>query len=259
MPLTVWDHLLSGLSHFFEVVLLVLLIRNGWYLRVPIFTAYLAVVLACGVLRWGIYLSLGYSSWAGWYVAWITQAVLLLARSLVVVELCWNTLRPYQGIWALTWRLLLVITVLLAINAALDARGDAHWVVPFVLTAERGLELAVAVLLLSLLFITGYYGIPMQPPHRLIALGLCFYSTVQVLNDSLMRGWLPQYIAWWNGIHIVSFQVVLAVWCAALWKHMPATESSPHLLSEHAYQEMTSAVNFRLRMLNERLLEILKS
>ncbi len=259
MELTSAEYSLWVLSTVLNAVLFALVLWRGVCRRLPFFSAYVAVVLFGGLLRWAVYRQAGYGSQMAWYVGWITQAGMFLARSLAVVELCWQSLRPYRGIWALTWRLLLVIALLLAINAALDARGDAHWIVPFVLTAERGLELAAAAVLLSLLLTTGYYGIPMQLPHRLIALGLCFYSTVQVLNDSLMRGWLPQYMAWWNGIRIVSFLVALMVWCAALWKHMPAAESLPRLLSERAYQEITSAVNFRLRTLNQRLLEILKS
>ncbi len=259
MQLTASDQALWGVGTLIEVVLCVLIVRRGLYRRLPFFSGYLALILACGALNRWAYHKWGYSSWTAWYFAWITQGVALLARGLAVAELCWSSLRAYRGIWALAWRLLLGIAVLLLLSATVDARGSTRWIVGFMLTAERGLELAAAVILLSLLLISGYYRIRLEPAQRMIVLGLCFYSSVQVLNNSFVREWLTQYIPWWNGVHLVSFQVALVIWWLALRKPLPTVAPAPALLPQKVYDKFSPQVNYRLRVLNQRLLELLKS
>jgi len=259
MQLTASDHILWAVGALLEVIVCVLIVRRGLYRRLPFFSTFVALDLASEVVVWWTYSRWGYGSWAAWYISWIMRGVLLLARAPVVAELCWSSLRAYRGIWALTWRLLCGVALLLLLNAALDASGNAHWMLQFVLTAERGLELAAAVILLSLLLISDYYRIRLEPVQRMVAVGLCFYSAVQVLNNSFMRGWLTQYVPWWNGIHLVSFQVALVIWWLAIRKPLPAVEQAPALLPRKVYDELSPRVNYRLRVLNQRLLEFLKS
>ena len=183
----------------------------------------------------------------------------MAARGLVVAEVCRSSLRAYRGIWALAWRLLSGIALLLLLNAVLEAYGKAYWIAPFILTAKRGLELAAAAILLSLLIISGYYRIRLEHMQRMIALGVGFYSTVQALNDSFMREWLAQYLHWWNGIRLLSFQLALLIWLLALRKPLPDAAPAPALLPQRVYDELSPQVNYRLRALNQRLLEMLKS
>ena len=258
MQLTTSDYLLWGLSTLLEITLCVLVVRRGLHRRLPFFTAYLVVVMTCGGLRWWAYARWGYGSWAAWYFSWITQAAMLVARSLVVAELCWSSLRAYRGIWALAWRLLCIVALLLLANAAINARGHANHINSFVWAAERGLELAAAVVLLSLLLISRHYQIPIEPVPRMVAFGLCFYSIIQVLNNSLMGEWLAHYVPWWSGIRVTSFQIALVIWLLALRKPLPAAAPAPTLLPQHVYDEVAPQVNYRLRVLNQRLLEVLK-
>lgn len=259
MELAASDYILWWVGTLLEIVVCVLILRRGLYRRLPFFSTFLALDLASAMLVWWTYSHWGYGSWAAWYVAWIPQGVLLLVRGLAVAELCWSSLRTYRGIWALTWRLLCGIALLLVLNAGLDASGNAHWMLQFVLTAERGLELSAAVILLLLLLTASYYRIRLEPVQGLIALGLCFYSLIQVLNNSFMREWLTQYLYWWNGVRMVSFQVALVIWWLALRKPLPAVAPAPALLPQKVYDELSPQVNYRLRVLNQRLLELLKS
>ena len=44
----------------------------------------------------------------------------------------------------------------------------------------------------------------------MVAVGLCFYSAVQVVNNSVARLWLPQYFHLPNTFRVVSFDVAFA-------------------------------------------------
>lgn len=258
MQLTASDYVLWGLATFLELILCILVVRRGLYRRLPFFSAYLALAFASGILVWWAYHVLDYGSWAAWYFSRTVQGVVLVARGLVIVELCRVSLRAYRGIWALACRLLCAIALLLLVNATINARGHADHINAFVWAAERGLELAAAVVLLSLFLISRYYQIRIEHAPRVIAFGLCFYSLIQVLNNSFMAEWLAHYVPWWNGTRLASFQVALAIWLLALRRPLPSPAPAPALLPQEVYDELSPQMNYRLRVLNQRLLEILR-
>jgi hypothetical protein len=258
MQLTASDHLLWGLATFLELLLCVLVVWRGLHRRLPFFSAYLALAFASGILVWWAYYFLNYGSWAAWYFSWTVQGMILVARGLVIAELCRVSLRAYRGIWALAWRLLCAIALFLLVSAAINAREHADHLASFVQAGERGLELAAAVVLLSLFLICRYYQIRIEHAPRVIAFGLCFHSLIQVLNNSFMAEWLALYVPWWNGIRLASFQVALVIWLLALRKPLPAAAPAPALLPQTVYDELSPQLNYRLRVLNQRLLEILR-
>ncbi len=259
MPLSSTDLLLWALSTLLQLGLCALIFWRRLYWRLPIFSSYVVLSLASGIVASWVYLHWGYRSWTAWYFAWIRQGLMVFARSLAVAELCWKILRAYAGVWGLAWRTLVLLSVMLTARAMVHAQGDAHWVVPFVLTAEQGLEMMIAAVLLAVLAICAYYRIGVEPLYRWIAGGLCFYSIIQALNNSFLRNWLSTHIFFWNEVRLLSFEIAIVVWCLALWKPLPAERPAPVLLSQQVYDELTPQVNYRLRMLNQRLLEILRS
>src|SRR5260370_4116784 len=92
---------------------------------------------------------------------------------MAVAEICRNSLHQYQGIWALGWRILSsvgAVVVLYAALAPLTASRGASWATAMALAANRGLELALVAVLLSLLLFARSYGVPLNlPPHALAA------------------------------------------------------------------------------------------
>jgi hypothetical protein len=241
-----------------ELAAAMLAVRNGLFRRLPLFTVYLALVAAREVGWWSIVHGAGYTSRPAFYFYWATQAVLLLARTLVIVELCRSILRPFRGIWALAWRTLMLIASGLVLYAAWATLGKNLWVSVFILTAERGLELAAVAILLALLAISRYYGIRVQALEKMIALGLGFYSGVQVFNNSILREFLGQFFGWWSWVRPGSFQVALLFWLAALRHPVPRVAPAPALLPQEIYDDLSPRVSYRLRALNDRLLEMLK-
>ncbi len=259
MPLSSAELLLWVLTILLQFGLCVLVFWRGLHRRLPIFSSYAVLVLLAPISVWYAYRRWGYQSWTAWYFAWIAQGVAVFARGAAVAELCWRILRAYSGVWGLAWRVLALLAVLLTAHAMVAAEADARWVVPFVLTADRGLETMIAAVLLAVLAICAYYQIGVEPLYRWIVVGLCFNSIIQALNNSFLRNWLSTHIFFWNEVRLLSFEIAIVVWCVALWKPLLAERPAPVLLGQQVYDELTPQVNYRLRMLNQRLLEILRS
>jgi len=257
MSLTWGDYLLWASGSVLLLVVCAFALRRRLYLRLPLFTAYLFLVLLREPGVWWAYHGPGYASRIAFFYYWLTQAVLLAARGAATAEIAWRVLRDYRGVWALAWRLLSLVTMVLLVIAARASYRNTYWIFAFILTAERGFELTAAVTLIALLTLTSYYRIRLEPAQRMVALGLCFYSAVQVLNNSF-RLWLPQYFHLPSTIRVVSFDVALVIWWLALRKPLPVAGPSPALLRQEVYEEFSPQVNNQLRELNQRLLEILK-
>jgi len=259
MHLTFGIYVLLGGNSLLAGVLCAYAFRRGLYLRLPLFTAYLALLCLRNLVLWWFYLGPGYDSRAAFEYFWVTQGILLAARGAAIAEIAWRTLRAYRGVWALSSVLLIGIALFLLVQAGLSAAGNRSWIAPFVLTAERGLELAAVVILVALFCLSRYYGIRLEPVQRIVALGLGAYSAVQVINNSFMREWLTRYFGWWAHIRVISFFAAMGIWWLALRKPLPTEQPKPVLLSQDVYDELAPQVSLRLRKLNDRLLEMLKS
>jgi hypothetical protein len=259
MHLTFGIYVLLGANSLLELVVCAYAFRRRLYLRLPLFTAYLTLLFLRNFVLWWFYLGPGYDSRAAFDYFWVTQGLLLAARGAAIGEIAWRVLHRYRGIWTLGLLVLLITAVSLLAHAGYSALGNRSWIAPFVLTAERGLELAAVGIVVSLFYFSRYYGIRLEPVEGMVALGLGIYSAVQVINISFMREWLTRYFHWWANIRVISFLVALAIWWLALRKPLPAERPAPELLSQEIYDGLAPQVSFRLRKLNETLLELLKS
>ena len=254
------DYLLWGFSSLLQVALFLLLVRGRIYRRLPFFSFNILTVLLSGVAVWWTYHKHGYTSQTSFSLAWGLQALALAARGMAVGELCHRVLSAYRGVWALAWRLMAGVAIFLMAYAGLAAYSNRDHLPAFILTAERGLELAAAGLLLLLLAISHYYGIRVPSPERLLIVGLCAWSLVQVLNDIGWQIWLSSetYFAWANKIRMLSYQAAVLVWIYAVRRPVPAEQPQP-AMNAALYNRVAPEVNLRLQALNDRLLEIFKA
>ncbi len=228
-----WQQWLWALQICVQISLCYLIIRRSAYKHLHFFIIYLVSDLARSGMIFESYRLWGFASWTSYIVVWSTQAVVVVARGLAVAELCKNCLLAYEGIWAL---------------------GSA-----MVLAADRGLELALVAVLLSLLIFVRYYGVALNRTHKALAVGFCFFSCVFVLNDTILSVFLKRYAAVWNGIQMSAYLVVLVAWLQAFYKLVPVQSPVPVLIPQTLYQELAPRFNYRLRLLNDRLMGMLKS
>lgn len=244
-----------ALSQFGIFVLVILLFRSGNHRKYAYFTFYQLFNLAQGVIVFLTYRAAGYPSRAGFVVYWTTQGFVLVLRGLAVAELCRDVLGRYTGIWALAGRVLLVCAAGIIGYAApvSDWRGD--WAV---IAASRGLELAVAGVVVSLFLFARYYKVFISRQNRALAAGFCLYSCAVVLHNTFGNIATLHRFNLYNIGMLLVFCASLVIWGLALRIPAPVQDESHALLEEDSYQQLSPAINGRLRNLNERLISVWK-
>lgn len=244
-----------------EVAVLCWALWRGLAKRLPYFIGYLSLLVANEIIMFGSYRIEGFSSKTYLYTYWVLQAFCISLRSIVVYEICRSILSPYAGIWRMADRLLLAVAVVLLAASVMSARTGPYHFTNAVLTGERGLELMVVTLLIVGLAFCRYYGVRVEHHLGWIALGLGFYSVVQVADNTFLRHWpshWQSHLAIWEGLRHFSWDVALMIWGFALWKPLPAMRPKPVLLNRGEYQNLGPLVTTQLRELNTRLLEMWK-
>jgi len=240
-----------------ELFVLVLALRRKLFSVLPFFFSYLTVVVFDEFALFAVYRIFGFLSLAAFYAYWGMQGICISLRGLAVYEICRVVLSPYTGVWRMVRPILALIASALIFAAFVAAWGDTYRLSSAVLAGERGLELAVAGILLAGLFFCRHYGIKIHGYLAWIALGLGFYSLVQVGDNTFLEQWLNGFALWADLRHF-SFDIALAFWGIALWKPLPAVRPAPALLSHEEYEELAPQVTVKLRQLNTRLLEMWK-
>lgn len=226
--------------------------------RLPLFALYAGVNLAQNLGWWTVAHTLGVSSHTAYYFYWITQGIVLVARGGAIAELCYRILRAYRGIWGLAWRVLGAVSAGLIVYAGVAASRQTYWIHAFVTTADRGVEFAAASTLVVLLGFTAYYRIGVPSLERAVALAFAFYSLVTVGLDAMMLvSYKSDFL--YSVIQSTCYALVLALWLRALRKPLAAEAPAPQLIGPEVYGELTPQLNYRLELLNNRLLEILRS
>jgi hypothetical protein len=237
------------------VFLLVLVAVRRNYRAFPAFSFYLLVNIVVVISTFMLYRWWGISSSPSWRVAWGMQALVICARALAVVEICRHVLSRYPGIWALAHRVLLVCAGLVLSYSGLAARHQWKLVMP---SAQRGLEMSIAAVIVVLLVFARYYEVQADPVDRWLAVGLCLYSCFSALNNTVLERYLEQYVSLWNLLGMMAYLASLLLWTWAL--HKPQTEAVAEeaLLPAGVYQAIAPQINLRLRSLNDQLCKLWK-
>jgi hypothetical protein len=265
----------------FEILLCVLVCFRNLRRYLPFFTIYSNFLLMSTVGVALFYHHFGFRSVASYNAYWLTVGLIVIVRGFAIAELCRYELRAYQGIWALTWRILALLAVFFFGHAAVDAWMQAGGIPIYGLTLERDIAISSILILLALLLIRNYYGLTLEPLHKWIAVGMFLVALVGIMNNTILRDTLSgRLIFWlfgryasswpglrsqvdsandlWNTIRASGDIVSISIWCYALRKPLPVPAQDPVLLPAEVYRELSPAVNLRLRAFNDRLLEMLK-
>ena len=188
------ETILSWLTVAFELGLCSLVFVNRAQRILPIFAAYSSTLLAGTIGVWLVYKTFGFHSLAAYYSCWITLLFNAGMRSLAIAELCRYKLRMYRGIWGLVWRLLVGMSMLFLLHAAVDTLGQPNRLAIYSLTLDRDLDIASVAILAALLLIHKYYGFSLEPLQRRIAAGFCLVCAVDVIGDTLLRSLFTGYL-----------------------------------------------------------------
>jgi hypothetical protein len=272
---------LSLASLSFQIVLCVFVFARKAQGILPLFATFAYVLLACTICLLFTSLYFGFESPPAYYGFWASLFLFVTTRSLAIAELCRYGLRNYRGIWALGWRVLTALSVFLAAHAAINAWGQPNGIAIYWASFARDFALASLIILAVLFLFRNYYGLALDGPPRLIAVGICFTCAVDAIGNTILlnsfKGYLfpwfleGQRTLWpameslvrrvddiWSTVHLVAFMFSMGIWCYALRKPLAEPSKSAALLPAEVYRGMSPAINMRLATFNNRLAELLK-
>ncbi|MGD0402890.1 MAG: hypothetical protein ABSB66_06810 [Candidatus Acidiferrales bacterium] len=92
---------------------------------------------------------------------------------------------------------------------------------------ERDLRIAQAIPLLSIVFLTGYYGIEIGKNMKGLILGFGVYAGVSIVLLTLGLFIGAQFSPVWKIVVPLSYIAALSIWTVALWSYEPASASPP--------------------------------
>lgn len=226
----------------------VLLVSGNWRLH-PNFTAYIALNLFQGGMLLLIYSRYGPLTETAQRFAWTTEAGILCARALAINEICRRFLGHYRGIWALAWRLLAFLCLLLAFFSIASAKWKWERIVT---NADFGLEFTIVLALVALFAFARYYGLTPDGNLRLLAVGFLFLSCVNALNDTVLANFDTRYGSFWVLFGEISFSATLLLWIWTMRQPL-ASDNRPAVHSSVTYRSLSPEINLRLQALNENL------
>lgn len=248
--LLTFRNLLWSVTLALEIALLVWMRFHNNHRVLPLFYLYLSVAVAQTFLLLFLYRVRSITSLTTWRLAWLTQVPVLCTRGLVIVEICRRHLRRFSGVWALAWRLLVLSGVAVFVVSLLLSKRS--WTLA-VLAADRGIELAIAVILVVLFAFGMHYEVTIEPVVRSLSIGFLLYSCFWVINNSILEHWLHRYSDQWAVLGMLAFLASLLVWAGALRRPIPAVAPQESLLPEGIYRDVSPEINLQLRELNARL------
>jgi len=272
---------LSLTSLLFQILLCGFVFVRKAHRILPLFVTFVYVVLASTICLFLTSQYFGFKSSLLYYVFWAALFLFVASRSLAIAELCRYGLRKYRGIWALVWRALTALSMLLVAHAAISAWGQPNGIAIYWTSFARDFALASLIIIAVLFLFLNYYGLALDDLPKLVALGICFTCAVDAIGNTILlnsfKGYLfpwfleSQKALWpsmealvrrvddvWSAVHLIAFMISIGIWCYALRKPLVQPTESPALLPAHIYGEMSPAINTHLATFNQRLAELLK-
>lgn len=247
---------LWAISITMGVLIVVIMTAKKQYRDFSAIYAYLLLNLAQAPAIYWAYSTKGFSSWRAFWTAWISQGLIVLARWFAVCELCRAILGQFEGIWALSWR---VLTSVGAIALIVSIAIGGHDFVRLINTFDMGIELSIASVLVGFFLFARFYNVRIEPSLRSIGIAFCLYSCFRSFNDSFLQKFLQNYAPTWTLVDQVTHVATLVLIGSALYVLQERPTHRINLLPRTAYGEIVSMTNDRLVALNQRLRELLKS
>jgi len=244
-----------ALTTALELALFVQLLRHKVGRNYPLFLAYLVSAILQSVAVAALDQIQILDKTTAWLLPWLTQGVVVVMRALALVELTRRVLSRYIGIWALARRLFLGVAAAVIAYDLVLSKGQWEWLI---LNGVRGLELAMAAVIVTMLLFARFYRVPVNQLQRALAVGFCLYSAFYVVNFSVFERIFQQSTVLWNFLGIFAFIASLVVWITAANRYVPSEEfGAPPAMPAELYGKLSSEVNTRLLLLNRQLIQLL--
>jgi hypothetical protein len=207
-----------------EVVILVRAIQRKTFGKYSIFYTYLLTVLVTSVflqIASHVVNPTGYP-----LLYWRLELVTLALGCGVIVEISGHVFARHASLDRLARWVAIMTFGALFVVFAIHVAFLPHWKpVANAAELERDLRIAQAIALLSIVFLTGYYGIEIGKNMKGLILGFGVYvgASIILLTLRLFIG------VWFNPAWIIiepfSYAAALLIWTVALWSYAPAPAS----------------------------------
>jgi len=247
-----------AVSVLLQVTLFALLFLRNNFRRLPVLTLYVATNLGQAACILYLIASPHLSRRTYDLVPWVSEAITLVFQALAASEAIHLFLRPYRGIWGLTWRTLSFICAVLLAYIVKHTAGNYHWAR---LEADRGYHLIFASAVIGCFLLMRYYSVAVPTPFKLLLAGFCFYSCTMVLVNTVFQDMLYSkvtgYEPIWQFATVFSFALVQVVWLVALYEPLPADQRRV-IPSDGLYDELVPEIDARLRVLDKTLARLWK-
>ncbi|HXN21084.1 MAG TPA: hypothetical protein VN875_22340 [Candidatus Binatus sp.] len=117
---------------------------------------------------------------------------------------------------------------------------------------ERDLRIAQAIVLMTILFLAGYYRIETGKNIKGMILGLGVYVGASILSLSLRLLVGPAFDTAWSMIQSSSYLAALSIWAVALWSYDPGPAPRPPI-SGGEYRTLAGRTQELLGSINDQL------
>jgi hypothetical protein len=238
-----------ALSIALRVFLIALLVVKRNHVRFPFFFLYIAATFIHGIEIFVVYRYVGFHSTFAQHAAWSAQGFVILFRALAIVELCREVFAQYAGIRGFILRVLAILVSLVMLLAMVSSDS----VELKILYANRAASLALSFMTVAILLFARYYFVRVNAQTRSLALGFFLYSCFSALNDTVLETLLQRFAALWNFLDTVSFIGCVLIWCWAARRTVPHPVAEPEMISTDDHHDLSSEMNRRLAVINDRL------
>jgi hypothetical protein len=214
----------SGL--LIEVVILVRAIQCKTFAKYPIFYTYLLTVLVASVLIAFASHMLTQPVYALLY--WRLELVTLALGCGVIVEISGRVFARHVSLDRFArWVAIITFGAIYSVFV-IHVAFLPHWKpVANPAELERDLRIAQAIALLSIVFLTGYYGIEIGKNMKGLILGFGVYVGASIITLTLRLFIGIKIGPVWTLIGPFSYIAALLIWMVALWSYEPVPASPP--------------------------------
>jgi hypothetical protein len=118
---------------------------------------------------------------------------------------------------------------------------------------ERDLRIAQAIVLMTILFLSGYYGIGIGKNIKGMILGFGIYVGASVFSLTLRLFVGTRFDPAFGVIQTTAYFLALSIWMVALWSYEPELAEKPPSVSAKEYQVLAGRTREILGSINEHL------
>ena len=239
-----------------EGLLLIQVMRGGFFRRYPIFYSYLSYVFLESNLRLFIYIAR-----PGFYPKfyWYTQFLSVALGYGVIWEIFRQALSQYPGAARMARNALSAIFVVVVSKTFLNALTDPVWS-PARTTAEleRNLRTVQAMLLLTIVGLLAYYAIPTGRNLKGMILGYGFFIGASIVNLTLISHLGDQFQPWWQYLPAMTYSVTLLIWCFTLWSYQANPQPESEVGIDRDYELLAARTNRLLMQMRALLVRAIR-